>query len=88
MKTFHVNPSVSFKVMDDEQVLVHLDTGFFFTLQGIGVRVWELLENGADADSLIRDLLFEYEVEEGRLVRDIDALLHQLQRHDLIVEEH
>jgi len=87
MKMLHPNPKVSFRLLDDEQILVHLGTGFVFALQGVGVRVWELLENGAAADSLVDTLLSEYAVEQGRLARDVDTLLGELKEHDLLVEE-
>lgn len=87
VRVFWANPGVLCKVLDGEQILVHLDTGFYFALQGVGVRAWELLENRATADSLVDTLGSEYEVDRGQLARDVDTLLNELKQHDLVVED-
>lgn len=87
MSVLRAHPSVRSKQLDDEQVLVHLDSGSLFALQGVGVRAWELLQEGTTPEALIEALLTEYRVERGRLERDVERLLDGLRRHALIAEQ-
>lgn len=87
MTVFRSHPSVSAKLLDDEQILVHLDTGFCFALEGVGVRIWQLLENGATADGIVDSLVSEYEVARERVAVDVDTLLAELKQYELVVEE-
>ena len=40
---FVVNPSVVFREMDGEGVLLNLDSGVYFGLDAVGMRIWTLL---------------------------------------------
>ena len=84
---YRAHPSVSSKRLEDELILVHLDTGFCFALEGVGVRIWELIEDGTTAHTLVETIASEYEVERERVVRDVDALMAEFLEHVLIVEE-
>jgi hypothetical protein len=75
------------RLLDGEPILVHLETGFFYSLGGVGARAWELLEGGATARDLVATLLPEYEVDRQRLTRDVEALLDELELRELIVEQ-
>ena len=87
MTRYRPHPSVSSRRLEDDQILVHMDTGFCFALEGVGVRIWEMLADGATAESVVEGLLAEYEVDRERVVRDVDALLEELIQHDLVVRE-
>jgi len=65
-------------------VILNLKTGTYFGLDAIGTRMWTLIGELKDTDKVLKALLAEYDVEEARLRADIDELISQLVRHELL----
>jgi len=72
--------------LDDEIVLLNLNTGVYFSLNSTGRRFWELLSEGVAMDAMLPRLSDEYEVEAAVLRIDIDSLVRQLAAEGLIAE--
>jgi hypothetical protein len=70
--------------LDGEAVILNLKTGTYFGLDPIGTRMWTLIGELGDTDKVLEALLAEYEVEEGQLRGDLDELIGQLVRHELL----
>ena len=70
--------------LDGEAVILNLKTGTYFGLDAIGTRMWTLIGELGDTDKVLEALLAEYEVEEGRLRGDLDELIDQLVRQELL----
>lgn len=64
--------------IDDELVLLHIDTGRYFGLQPIGHRIWQLLSEHKDTDQVYTALLSEYTVDGATLRQDLDELVASL----------
>jgi hypothetical protein len=70
---------------EDEVVLLNLKDGIYYGLEGVGSRVWALVQDPA-AVSEIRDALVkEFEVDAETCDRDLRALLKNLVRRGLVV---
>jgi coenzyme PQQ synthesis protein D (PqqD) len=80
-----ISDQVIWGALDDEIVLLNLDTGVYFSLDGLGRRFWELLSEGVALDAMLQRLNDEYEVEAAVLRIDIDSLVLQLAGEGLIV---
>ena len=65
-------------------MILNLKTGTYFGLDAIGTRMWTLIGDLRDTDKVLEALLAEYDVEEARLRADLDELIRQLVRHELI----
>ncbi len=72
--------------LDTEGVILDLDSGTYFGLEGIGQRIWELLGEPRTRDELHRTLFDEYEVQEVQLRADLERFLTNLLEHALIEE--
>jgi hypothetical protein len=71
--------------LGDEVVLLALDSGVYFGLEGVGVRVWELLAGGADsARGIWSSLVSEYDVEPARCWDDVLRFLGEMRSRGLI----
>ena len=79
-------PDVLFQLFDNEAVLLHLKTEMYYSLDDVGARVWQLLEEQkrATVESLTAQLLNEYEVDAETLQKDIHDLLEKLTQAQLI----
>ena len=75
---FDVAPDVLFQEVFGEMVLLSPRKGMFYSLNGVGARVWELLCQFGCAEKVMPALLAEYEVSEERLRGDVAKLIGDL----------
>jgi len=73
-----VNESVVYAELGDELVLLNVETGVYFGLDGIGTRIWTLLAEGLSIEGIIDRLLAEYDVQAEQLRSDARAFLNTL----------
>lgn len=79
------SPDVICQHLDTETVLLDVPTGLYYSLDAVGGRMWRLLdEHGGDEALVLRDLVAEYEVDEGRARADLQALQARLQAAGLL----
>ena len=71
--------------VDDETVLMHLETGKYFGYDPVGTRVWELLEEPMAISALCQRLVGEYaDVDLDRCTGDVIAFLQELVGEGLV----
>jgi len=70
--------SFSATTIDDELVMIHRDTGKFFALKDIGLRIWHILEDEPDIDRLCDALLSEFEVDAEECRKSVLTFADQL----------
>ena len=68
----------------DEEVVLHLDTGQYHGLEGVGAFVWRLVREGATVGELESAIRREYEVEPDRCRDDLQTLLAELHERKLV----
>jgi hypothetical protein len=72
--------------IDDEIIIMGLQTDKYYGLDAIASRIWELLEAPRSLDELVSLLCEEYEVEEAVCREETSALLQALSKQQLIRE--
>jgi hypothetical protein len=82
---FTVSPSVVFRELDGELVLLNLDSGVYFGLDAVGTRIWTLLLEHGTTGPVCAQMEREYEVGREQLERDVGRLVHELQEKGLLV---
>lgn len=70
--------------IDDDMVLMHIQTADYLGMNQIATRIWELLLDPLSVDELIQKLLEEYEVEEEQCRKDVENLLISMKERGLI----
>ena len=70
--------------IDDEIVVMRLDTGEFFSLAGTGAAAWRLIDGTRDRSALITALATEFDGVEAEIAADIDEFLAQLKDLGLV----
>lgn len=80
------SPEVLAADLGTEVGLLEVRSGLYYSLAEVGVRVWQLIQNGISRDDLVSALLAEYDVEAAELDHDLDTLLRSLIREGLVVE--
>ena len=79
------SPEVISKRLDEATVLVHIPTNRIFELNETGTRVWELLGQGLDTNTIVGFLVEEFDVDKARASNEVNDLLIQLRTKDLLV---
>ena len=79
-----INESVVCAKLDDEAVLLNVETGIYFGLDAVGSRIWDLLGEGASEEEICRRLLDEYEVDPPQVRADVAAFLDRLVEKGLV----
>lgn len=71
----------------DTTVLLDASGGYYYTLDGVASRIWELLALGTSAEAIVAQLHTEYDVPLITLKADITELLERLLALKLIERE-
>jgi Coenzyme PQQ synthesis protein D (PqqD) len=70
--------------LGDEVVLLNLQRGAYHGLEGIGPRIWELIQQPRLVSEIHKTLLDEYEVSPDECEHDLMELLHEMADRGLI----
>ena len=73
-----VPEGVLFRDLGAEAVLLELESGRYYSLEDVGLRMWALLSRHGRLDLAHRELLEEYEVEAEELEQDLLAFVDRL----------
>ena len=79
--------SVHARAFDDELVLLDLEGGQYFSLDGAGVLVWEGLSAGRSPEEVAADVAREYAVEPARALADLLDLANDMVKRGLLVPQ-
>ena len=69
---------------EDGSVLINLQSGKVFSLNGVGARIWTMLEQGTSFDGVLDALSREYNLPSAELENDLDGFIDELARKDLL----
>lgn len=71
--------------LEDEGVLLNLETGEYFGLDDVGLGMWKVLGTSGTVEDARVALLEQYDVAEEVLSRDLRAFVTQLAERKLLV---
>jgi hypothetical protein len=69
---------------DDGAVLLNLDSGLIFSLNGVGARIWGMLENRMTPELMVISLEREFGISQQQLSGDLEAFLRDLEARELV----
>ena len=79
-----ISPDVVARRLGDAGILVHLSSNRIFELNATGMRIWELLADGLDDETLSRTLSTEFNIDERDCSAEVRRLLDELQDAGLL----
>jgi Coenzyme PQQ synthesis protein D (PqqD) len=83
---FRVNsPKVVHETIDGEVVIIHLDTGCYYSLDGVGAIIWNWLDNGVSLGEAAKRLGQSYPNNDSQVPDTVTRLAAELQTEALIV---
>ncbi|MBD9415033.1 lasso peptide biosynthesis PqqD family chaperone [Pseudomonas sp. PDM16] len=78
------NPDLVAADMNGDIVMMSIERGAYFGISGVGTRIWELLEQPASVEALVRAIHAEYEVDEPTCQRDMLVFVRELVKHGVV----
>ena len=70
--------------IDDEVVVMSVESGDFFSLTGTARAIWMLVDGTRSRAALLTELAAQFDIEEIALAGDLDAFLAQLDAAGLL----
>jgi len=88
-KKYSINQTKnSWKVVDNEVIIINFETTLYYSLNGTGSYIWQLLEKEALPLSQIINAVCEYyEIDENVIKDDIIMIIAELCQENLISED-
>ena len=73
------------KVIDGEAVIINLRNGTYYSLDGVGGTVWELIAEGRTVPEVVSALVARFDVDAPRASADVERLVRDLLAENLLV---
>ena len=77
---------VIFRQMGDEMVLLDLESGLYFGVDGVGQRIWETFAEGRNLEEAVAVVVAEYEVDQVQAQADVIAFVSDLVDRGLLTK--
>ena len=82
-----LSPEALFQELDGEGVILDLNSSSYFGVDGVGARLWHLLQEDPRLGPILQQLLSEYEVERTELEQDVARFIGELSEAGLATVE-
>lgn len=86
MTRWVVSPDAAFAAVEDGAVVLHLGTKRYYSLNGTGAAIWQMLEDAVPGADIVTRLVQTYAVGADEARASLAALLAELAAEQLVVE--
>lgn len=70
--------------LNGEIVMMDLEKGRYFSLNGVGSRIWEIIEKPIEVNKLVESLLEEYDVNRSECEENVLEFLGKLNDANIV----
>ena len=82
---YHIDAAnIMHEVIDGEVVVVNLENGTYYSLDGVGADLWVQLADGSTLEALVAGVAANYAAEREQIAAGIAAFVRRLQEEQLI----
>ncbi len=81
-----IPPQVMSRPVGEETVLLDLESGMYFGLDGVGKRIWESVGNGLTLGEIAAVIVSEFEVDDAKAQSDVFEFAGDLLQRGLLAE--
>jgi hypothetical protein len=76
--------NIASEVIDGEAIIINLDDGNYYSMDGVGAFIWEMLAARPSLREVVECVVTCYEVSPEQARADIDGLVSSLSRENVI----
>ncbi len=77
-------PPIIYEIIDDEVVILNLETGVYYNLNSSGTKIWRLIEQGAPFSEIVDS----FTGDSREIEKETEAFLSELLREKIIFPAH
>jgi len=75
---------IAWDEIDGEMLIINVETGYYFSLDGLGSLIWRMLADGVNERDMVARIISEYEVDESTARDDLRELVDALAAEELV----
>jgi hypothetical protein len=79
------SPNATFQVVADEAILIHLQTGVYYSLNEVGTVFWQLLDGQRSLQDCAAQIAAQYDAPPEVILSDLDELAGELMKEGLVI---
>lgn len=79
------NPDILASKLDDDYVMMDMESGRYLGTNPVAARIWELIEEPVSFESLIIALLEEYDISREQCIKEVTVFLEEAMEQKLII---
>jgi hypothetical protein len=84
-RRFRCPETVAASVFDAEAVMIHLQSGRYYSAEGSAAVLWQLLESGASLGDIVTTVAEHFGLSRDRAGEDVGRFVTELVREELLV---
>ncbi len=77
-------PQVVGEVIDGEAVIINLESGFYYSLDGVGGDIWARLERGLPLQGIVDEISGKYDADKTTVEKAVNTLVDELVGEGLV----
>jgi len=77
------SPNATFQIVADEAILIHLNTGVYYSLNDVGTSFWNMMDGQRTIDECADAIAQEYSAPREVVLADLLELANELAAEDL-----
>jgi len=81
------NPTILCTELDDEAVLLDLDTKCYYGLNEIALEIWKLIDGERKINSIAEDICGKFDVTPDKALISINRLVKELEENGLVTTD-
>ena len=78
------SPNATFQVVAEEAILIHVQTGTYYSLNKVGTEFWNLLDGKQTLAQHAATLAAQYDVDTAMVLGDLIELAQDMAAEDLV----
>jgi hypothetical protein len=82
--SFKKSQKIAWRVVENDSVLLNLDTGYYYTLNEVGRFLWESLDGKKKVSAIHQEIVEHYDVDPETAKSDILELVDDLLKEGLV----
>ena len=83
--TYKAPDNYSWRDVNNELVVLNLQSGEYFTFNNVGRLIWLSVNDGKTVDEIIRSVVEQYATTEEKAVADVKAFISNLLSEGLLI---
>ena len=77
-------PNVVHETLDGETIVIHLDSGSYYSLTGSGAEIWQLVGAGTSVSEICAELARRHARPESEISGPVESFIADLEREGLV----